>query len=502
MGSFQNTYNWFFKSLANQLLGTYLLVTAFALAIVTFWALFTIKAESTRELHNKLEVEAVHLGLEIDNDLSLDSAKATERIQAAVDRHASKLGYSITVVNKQGHVLAEAGSEEPQEGQNISSDPEISDALAGILGQYRRPVGAKKAEWMYVAYPVRSPFETLGVIRVGIPLTDLNQRLNQDLIFFLEIIVSALITTALISIWLARRVTQPIRHISQLSQEIAKSGDITAFVPVQRTDEIGELVTSFNQMIGRLREEEKLKQDFIANASHELKTPTMAIGSVVEALQAGAAEDPELRARFLRSLENLVERQASLLRDLLDVAQLDAGVKIQWSEDIRLSDTIKEAVEQIRAQAEKKKVQLNIESPPDAFVVIGNGIQLQRAFINLLTNAVNYTPSNGSVKVSASPIEDGHVDILISDTGTGIEQKDLPHIFDRFYRADKARSRSGTGGTGLGLAITREIINRHHGAISVDSTPGVGTTFTVRLPIKNLLLQQDQVKGALNASSE
>ena len=163
---------------------------------------------------------------------------------------------------------------------------------------------------------------------------------------------------------------------------------------------------------------------------------------------------------------------------------------------------MQEAVEQIRAQAEKKKVQLNIESPPDAFVVIGNGIQLQRAFINLLTNAVNYTPSNGSVKVSVSPIEDGHVDILISDTGTGIEQKDLPHIFDRFYRADKARSRSGTGGTGLGLAITREIINRHHGAISVDSTPGVGTTFTVRLPIKNLLLQQDQVKGALNASSE
>lgn len=499
MGLFQNTYNWFFKSLANQLLSTYLLVTAFALAIVTFWALFTIKAESTRELRNKLEVAAVHLGLEIDNDLSLDSPQATQRIQAAVSRHASKLGYSITVVNKIGHVLAESGSEVSQEGQNISNEPEINDALAGIIGRtgdgpvpapalgaYRR-TGAKKVEWMYVAYPVRSPFATLGVIRVGIPLTDLNQRLNQDLIFFLEIIVSALVTTAIISIWLARRLTQPIRRISELSQDIAKSGDITAFVPVQRADEIGELVTSFNQMIGRLREEEKLKQDFIANASHELKTPTMAISSVVEALQAGAAEDPELRKRFLRSLENLVERQASLLRDLLDVAQLDAGVKVQWKEDVYLSETLQEAIDQIKPQADKKKVQLNEALLPDSYVIVGNGIQLQRAFINLLTNAVNYTPSGGQVTVSVKVLA-GDANVQITDTGSGIDPKDLPHIFDRFYRADKARSRSGAGGTGLGLAITREIINRHHGTISVDSVLGSGSTFTVSLPLKQAVL--------------
>lgn len=481
MGVFQNCYNWFSKSLANQLLSTYLLVTAFALAVVTFWAMFTIKSESMSNQRNALEVGAMHLALEIDNDLALDSPKATARIQAAVDRHASRLHVSITVVNKSGHVLAESNvsGEQAVEGQNISNKPEINEALAGIMGFDQRN------NWLFFAYPVRSaPGETLGVIQLGVELTKMKERLNSDLIFFLQVIVATLVSTALISIWLARRLTQPIKYMSSQSEYIAHSGDITAFVPVTRTDEIGELVASFNQMIGRLRQEEKLKQDFIANASHELKTPTMAIGSVVEALQAGAAEDPELRQKFLRSLENLVERQASLLRDLLDVAQLDANTQVRWSEDVRISDTVREALEQVRSQAERKKIQLNVDNQNDEFVVVGNNIQLQRAFINLLTNAVNYTPSQGQVNVTVSAMDESRVEIKISDTGAGIDPKDLPHIFDRFYRADKARSRSGAGGTGLGLAITREIINRHHGTISVDSAPGQGATFIVILPFK------------------
>lgn len=491
MGPLQNSYKWFTKSLANQLLTTYLLVTAFALAVVTFWAMFTIKSESMSNQRNALEVGAMHLALEIDNDLALDSPQATRRIQAAVDRHASRLHVSITVVNKSGHVLAESKTLDPageltSEGQNISNNPEINEALAGIMGFEQRNAGKRKAEWLFFAYPVRSaPGETLGVIRLGVELTKLKERLSSDLIFFLQIIVATLVTTAIISIWLAKRVTQPIKDMSQQSEYIASSGDITAFVPVSRKDEIGELVEAFNKMIGRLRQEEKLKQDFIANASHELKTPTMAIGSVVEALQAGAAEDPELRNKFLASLENLVDRQASLLRDLLDVAQLDANTQVRWSEDVGLADTIKEAVEQVRSQAERKHVNLLIEDMPDDYRIVGNNMQLQRAFINLLTNAVNHTPSNGQVKIAYGGLEDKMLELRISDTGSGIDAKDLPHIFDRFYRADKARSRSGAGGTGLGLAITREIINRHHGTINVESTLGQGATFIVRLPLKS-----------------
>jgi two-component system phosphate regulon sensor histidine kinase PhoR len=274
--------------------------------------------------------------------------------------------------------------------------------------------------------------------------------------------------------------------MSAMARNIALSGDISEFVPVSRRDEIGELGLSFNQMIGRLREQERLRQEFIANASHELKTPTMAISSVVEALQAGAKNDPVLQTQFLDSLERLVERQSSLLQDLLDISRLDGGLDQQWQEDVQLQQVLADAVEQIRPQAEKKGLELIYPGIGEVAgkVIPGNILQLQRALVNILTNAVNYTPTGGSVTVSVRSVDDEErVEISVKDTGGGIEPADLPHIFERFYRADKARTRVG-GGTGLGLAITREIIARHHGTIKVDSIVGKGTTFAVYLPAK------------------
>ena len=499
MGFLKKIYRWLFRSLANQLLVTYLVVITFALLVVSIWALFMIHAESVNNLRNSLEVEAVNLALEIDNDLALDSAKARARIKAAVDRHAQKLGVSITVVNDEGHVLADSGAKTI--GENIANQIEINDALAGIVAIYERP--APRSNWLFLAYPVRSTGHTDGVIRVGMPLYDMQRRLNNDLYVFLRIILATGVVTVLISLWLAKRVNRPVREMSAMARNIALSGDISEFVPVSRRDEIGELGLSFNQMIGRLREQERLRQEFIANASHELKTPTMAIGSVVEALQAGAKEDPVLRTQFLDSLERLVDRQTSLLQDLLDISRLDGGLDQQWQEDVLLHQVISDAVEQIRPQAEKKGLELftsDVDSPSlKDFVIPGNILQLQRALVNILTNAVNYTPRGGSVTVNIklSP-DDERVGIEVRDTGAGIEANDLPHIFERFYRADKARTRVG-GGTGLGLAITREIIARHHGTIKVDSVAGKGSLFSVYLPVKystggsSLRLESDAV---------
>lgn len=478
-------YRWLSRSLANQLLFTYVLVIMFALGIVTFWALYTMKSEKIDTLRNSMEVAAVHLALEIDNDLGLDSDLATNRIQAATGRWANHFGYVITVVNNDGHVIADSGPKGLHEGDNIRSEEEINDALAGITAIRQRHSERTHTSWLYVAYPVRSAGQTNGVIRVGVPLTDVQNRLNRDLIIFLEIILATLLITALISLWLARRVTRPLIEMSTSAKQIARSGDISVFVPVARNDEIGDLALAFNQMIGRLREEERLRQEFIANASHELKTPTMAIGSVVEALQAGAAEDPDLRYQFLHSLENLVERQSNLLKDLLDISKLDGGVELEWRDDLNVQQLAQVAVDQVRAQAAKKQVDVRNLSNVEGLLVGGNGIQLQRAIVNLLSNAINHTPVGGTVSLMTRIRDaENQVEIMIADTGTGIDAADLPHIFERFYRGDKARTRT-QGGTGLGLAITREIIARHHGVIDVESAPGQGSTFSIRLPIKS-----------------
>lgn len=478
----ERPYRWLSRSLANQLLFTYLLVLTIALSTVGIWALFLIKTESITDLRNALEVEAMNLGLEIDNDLALDSPDSRKRIKAAADRHAEKVGVAITVVDDEGHIIADSGVKTQAEGENISNQPEIGDALAGIAAMYTRSSNKTHSEWLFVAYPIRAAGQTAGVIRLGLPLNQLNQRLNKDFVTFLEFILGTGFITVLISLLLAKRVTKPISEMSAMSKEIARSGDISEFVPVRRQDEIGELGLSFNQMIGRLREQERLRQEFIANASHELKTPTMAIGSVVEALQAGAATDPELRDQFLGSLEKLVDRQSRLIQDLLDITRLDGGLEKDWHETINLRQVIHSAVDEIKVQAEKKQIELNQSVDTNGLSISGNASQLQRALVNLLTNAVNYTPPKGKVEVLVDEVDSQLVEVRISDTGVGIEPSDLPHIFDRFYRGDKARTRVG-GGTGLGLALTREIIARHHGLVEVDSEVGKGSTFKVRLPL-------------------
>lgn len=499
MGLLERIYKWMFRSLANQLLFTYLVIIVISLLAVSLWALFAIKSESVTDLRNSLEVEAVHLALEIDNDLGMDSEKSRQRIQSAVDRHATKLGVAITVVDRDGRVLADSQmSAQGPDGQNISNNAEINDALAGIVAIYTRNERTTNSNWLYVACPVRAGGQTTGVIRVGVQLTEIEQRLHRDLIIFLEIIFATGVMTVLISLWLARRVNRPLQEMSMTARKIAASGDMSETVPVKRPDEVGELARSFNQMIRRLREQERLRQEFIANASHELKTPTMAIGSVVEALQAGAAEDPKLRVQFLESLERLVDRQANLLQDLLDISRLDSGLDMSKKSDINVQQLIIDAVEQVRPNAEKKQVALGVDSDLEGTIVIGNAIHLQRALVNIIANAVNYTSKDGKVDVKAD-IDEQEVEIRISDTGIGIDASDLPHIFERFYRADKARSRQ-SGGSGLGLAITQEIIARHQGSVSVESEIGVGSTFIVRLPVKSVPKVADTAPEAEGAA--
>jgi two-component system, OmpR family, sensor histidine kinase SenX3 len=220
-----------------------------------------------------------------------------------------------------------------------------------------------------------------------------------------------------------------------------------------------------------------VRRDFVANASHELKTPAASIQAAAETLRAVVDEDPEAAPRFAVQLEREALRLSRIVADLLDLSRLESGSEL--GDRVRLDALVREEAERYGEQARESGVRLRVEAP-GAATVGGSARDLSLLVRNLIDNAIRYTPTGGSVEVSVRP--DGEtVTLDVRDTGVGIPARDLPRIFERFYRVDRARSRE-TGGTGLGLSIVRHVVENHGGSVSVESELGVGTTFTVRLP--------------------
>ncbi|EEL49047.1 hypothetical protein bcere0022_37170 [Bacillus cereus Rock3-44] len=235
--------------------------------------------------------------------------------------------------------------------------------------------------------------------------------------------------------------------------------------------------------ITELKKLEQMRKDFLANVSHELKTPITSIKGFSETLLDGAMENQQFCEHFLHIILKESERMQGLIEDLLDLSKIEQqGFKLNMG-----TVDMKELLGEIKMVLENKSQEKEISLQVDVLrhvSVIGDPSRLKQIFINLVNNAIVYTPAGGTVSVAL--LEDEHnAYIKVSDTGIGISTEEIPRIFERFYRVDKARSRN-TGGTGLGLSIVKHLVEAHHGTITVDSTVGEGTTFTVALPKADL----------------
>jgi two-component system, OmpR family, sensor histidine kinase SenX3 len=223
---------------------------------------------------------------------------------------------------------------------------------------------------------------------------------------------------------------------------------------------------------------ERVRRDFVANASHELKTPVASIQALAETLHDAAASDPEVAERFLARLREEAVRLSRLVGDLLDLSRLEGG--LAEAEPVHLRSVVADEAERLRARADGAGVRLVVDDAPD-LVVRGSSSDLGLLLHNLLDNAIRYSPDGGEVRITLRD-RDHQAELRIADTGLGIPGRDLDRIFERFYRVDPARSR-GTGGTGLGLAIVRHVAESHGGDVEVRSVLGAGSTFIVRLPL-------------------
>lgn len=277
--------------------------------------------------------------------------------------------------------------------------------------------------------------------------------------------------------WLARGMTQPLRDMAAAAHRM-ETGDYSTRVRTRSRDEVGQLATAFNRMSAELENLEQSRRDLLANVSHELKTPITAIRAHLENLLDGV-EHPN--PHTLQVMLAQTERLGRLIEQLLELSRLESGELPLQREELTLAPLVTQVLSEIEVARFDRGVVVDSELPDDLPAVDADPERLHQVLFNLLDNAVRFTPSGGAVTVSAHRLN-GSVEVQVSDTGVGIPQEHLPRLFERFYRADPARSRED-GGTGIGLAIARSVVEAHGGHISAMSEPGRGSVFTFDLPV-------------------
>jgi signal transduction histidine kinase len=468
-----------------------LLWAALTAAVVLAAGVFAYAAESLslyNELDGELKGTVLHLAERWD-----PAAPAPDL--AAILASTPAPGLTLRAYNAAGAAQAErpnAGVGPPVDPRTIVERPQpfaygrvvrwlppyvTVDAGAGAFGVVPEPSGHR---WRVYVLPV-SAAGAVDVIAflVGVaPLRDIDDAMAtlQRLVPLLAAVGGAAIFVA--GTWLAGRLLRPVARLTETAAAIARARTFGRRVPVdQRRDELGEMAATFNEMLDRLEEAYRAQQRFVADAAHELRTPLTAIQANLDLLVRRKDLSSGERDEAVDEARRETRRLVRLVADLLALARADAGVPLA-SRLVELDRIVMDAFQQVRHQLAGQHMRVTEIEP---VLVRGDPDRLKELLLILLDNALKYTPRSGEVSVRLKR-RDGRAEVTVQDAGIGIAPSDLPRVFERFYRADPARTRDPSS-TGLGLSIAKWIVDQHGGSIALASEPGRGTTATVCLPL-------------------
>ena len=446
-----------------------------------------------------------YLTKEVDNQLKIITDGTFERIQQSgiahevhEGRHGDDGGRpidkglgtplnriptsaSLTLLDARGTVIGGIGGD-------LNAAP-ISNYLTGLLpaevashGEKPFTIDAPGADFRVIA---RALPNNAGTVVAAQSLRDLNRTTSRLGYLFVLIGLALLLLIALAARTVIKVSLRPLEDAEQTAEEIA-AGNLSARMPdANPSTEVGRLVTSLNAMLARIEDafsvrtesENKLRR-FVADASHELRTPITAIRGFSELHRQGAVTGEKETTELIGRIENESKRMGSLVEDLLLLARLDQAREME-SKPVDINKVVEDAVISARAAGPDHPVTLNT-SDSEIFT-LGDEVRIHQVVANLLANARAHTPAGTPITVSVKSTDAG-VEISVADKGPGLSEQDQKKIFERFYRADSSRSRTGPDGSGLGLSIVDAVMRAHGGSVSVESTPGEGATFTLLFP--------------------
>ena len=463
-----------FRSLNSRLLLSYVVVILVCLLVVALGLLVALRLSQVQQrfVFQRLnDVARVTVVAMRGRDIS------PERLAPWLQRVDQGENMRVLLLNPQGNVVLDSRGE--WEGQNLLAKARLDHGPeGGLQGSF---TDAEGQTWLCVglSWPNPRSLEKL-VFAVpqprGAPLAWVRDNLVSPLLWAG---LAALILSILLALLVSQSVAAPLRRVAGAAESIAH-GETGTRAPVSGPVEVKSLARSFNTMADQVEATQQAQRDFVANVSHELKTPLTSIQGFSQALLDGTASKPETAARAARVIHQEAERMRRLVDELLTLTRFDAGQMVMKHDRVELGSLLQGCIEKLTPQAQTAGVTLELNIPGRLFVT-GDADRLAQVFTNLLDNSVTHTSTGSKVAVAARELENGHgAEVTVVDSGAGIPSQELGRIFERFYQVDKARQRSR--GAGLGLAITKEIVEAHGGAIVAESVVGLGTKFTVRLP--------------------
>jgi len=471
-------------SLTARLVISHLIIGVLSIGLISVIAAHFIIDRGRREIESFLENTAFLVSNNLEQPMI--EASGNGQLTSVMNNVLSQFFYErpeirYSLYQAGGKLLA--SNDLNDVGSNGSAlPPEIFEALKGVDGEARR-ADATGQETYYIAIPISHNEIIYGALRLSAVYADQMSSSYRSLVLLAVIAVLLILAVIVEAWWMASTISRPIRSLTRATEELSQGSLQIRANPVG-PEELQQLALTFNQMASHLQDNMEGLRAFVANASHELRTPITAIKLHVDALSDGAMDDKDVSQLFLSQIQDELELMNRTVTDLLDLSRIEAGRGRTQYEPLDLGELINETRDFWRARAQQSGLELKLSLQPNVPKVLGNEDQLRRLLNNFLENAIKNTPSGGWIELSLANLTDkANVRLEVKDNGIGIPEEHLSRIFERFYRVEPTQYKhKKMAGSGLGLAIAKSIVEAHGGKIGVMSKTGEGAIFWVELP--------------------